>query len=193
MEDTERARSQESVATPLVESLSDHIGQNVSTVASLYERETETLPPSRRRLERLSGLVARPGYVAAILCFVVLWIMVNSSGKILGGVAWDPPPFEWLQGLLGLTALITTTVVLIAQIRQAKLEQQRAHLDLQVNLLTEQKVTKLISLVEELRRDLPMVKDRHDPVSESLQEAADASKVLEALEDVGLTRGADKH
>jgi uncharacterized membrane protein len=38
-----------------------------------------------------------------------------------------------------------------------------AHLDLQINLLTEQKVTKLIRLLEELRADMPGVRTRHDP------------------------------
>ncbi len=33
--------------------------------------------------------------------------------------------------------------------------EQRAHLDLKVTLLTEQKAAKLIDLLEELRRDLP--------------------------------------
>ena len=37
------------------------------------------------------------------------------------------------------------------QNRLGKLEELRAHLDLQVNLLTEQKTTKLIDLMEELR------------------------------------------
>ena len=60
-------------------------------------------------------------------------------------------------------ALLTATVVLIKQNRLAKIEEQRAHLDLQLNLLTEQKTTKLIDLIEELRLDLPMVKNRHDP------------------------------
>ena len=57
-------------------------------------------------------------------------------------------------------ALVTTTIVLIAQNRQSRLEQQHTHLGLQVNLLTEQKVTKLIHLIEELRKDMPMVRDR---------------------------------
>jgi len=55
--------------------------------------------------------------------------------------------FALLDGILSLVALITTTIVLIAQNRQAKLEQQHTHLALQVNLLTEQKVTKLIDLI----------------------------------------------
>lgn len=38
-----------------------------------------------------------------------------------------------------------------------------AHLDLKVTLLTGQKAAKLIDLLEELRRDLPNVRNRHDP------------------------------
>jgi uncharacterized membrane protein len=59
-------------------------------------------------------------------------------------------------------------------------------LTLQVNLLTERKVTKLIHLIERFRRDLPMVKDRRDPEVEILRETADAKEVLAAIEDVGL-------
>lgn len=68
--------------------------------------------------------------------------------------------------------IATTTVVLVRQERLTKLEDRREHLDLQVNLLTEQKTTKLIHLLEELRRDVPMVKDRHDPESEAFQQPA---------------------
>jgi uncharacterized membrane protein len=58
---------------------------------------------------------------------------------------------------------------------------------LQVALLTEQKVTKVINLLEELRRDMPMVKNRHD-APQALQESADTAKVLAALEETGATR-----
>jgi uncharacterized membrane protein len=82
---------------------------------------------------------------------------------------------------------------LIAQNQQATLEQQRAHLDLQVNLLTEQKVTKLIHLLEELRRDLPMVHDRHVPQAAAMQERADAGQMASAIENVGLTERTRKN
>ena len=93
----------------------------------------------------------------------------------------DPPPFGRLQLLLAVAALATTTIVLITQQRQAGLESQRAHLDLQVNLLTEQKVTALIRLIDELRRDMPMVRDRDDPEANALQVRTDAARVLHAL------------
>lgn len=59
-----------------------------------------------------------------------------------------------------------------------------AHLDLQVNMLTEQKVSKLIELIEELRRDLPMVKDRRNETAEALQEPADAHEMLQTLHEM---------
>lgn len=100
--------------------------------------------------------------------------------------AFDPLPFPFLDGILSLAALVSTTVILIAQNRQTRLEQQHTHLTLQVNLLTEQKVTKLIHLMEELRRDLPMVRDRHDPQSEAMQQPTDAEEVVSAIREGGL-------
>ena len=113
---------------------------------------------------------------------------MSASGQGYGadGGQFDPPPFALLDGLMTLVALLTTAVVLIAQNRQTALEKQRAHLDLQVNLLTEQKVTKLIHLLEELRRDLPMVENRHDAQAAAMQERADAAQVASAIEQVGL-------
>jgi uncharacterized membrane protein len=91
-----------------------------------------------------------------------------------------------LAGILSLAALVSTTVILIAQNRQTRIEQQHMHLALQVNLLTEQKVAKVINLLEELRRDLPMVKDRYDPQADSLARQTDAKQVLSAIEEGGL-------
>ena len=82
-----------------------------------------------------------------------------------------------------LTALLTTTVVLIGQARQSTLAEQRAHLDLQINLLTEQKVTKVIHLLEELRTELPGVRERHDPHVSQLKKPTDTAQVISALKE----------
>ena len=95
-----------------------------------------------------------------------------------------------MQGIIGLGALLTTTVVLSKQNRFTKLAEQREHLDLKVTLLTEQKVAKLIDLLEELRRDLPNVKDRHDPEAATLQQSMNPELVLAALGERGEP---DKH
>jgi uncharacterized membrane protein len=169
-------------------SLSANVSQNIESIVAFHEREQRKISNSQRRLEHVSRLMARPLYLVVLLLIAALWISVNTLGAHVGLAPFDPPPFSRLQGLLTLAALLTTTVVLIAQNRHAKLESQRANLDLQVNLLTEQKVTKLIHLLEELRRDLPMVRDRHDPEAASLQARTDTAQMLSALEDVGAAR-----
>jgi uncharacterized membrane protein len=65
----------------------------------------------------------------------------------------------------------------------AQLEEQRAHLDLKVTLLTEQKAAKMIDLLEELRRDLPNVKNRLDPEAVALQKSMNPDLVLAALDE----------
>lgn len=50
-------------------------------------------------------------------------------------------------------------------------------------MLSEQKIAKLISLVEELRSDLPNVNNRYDPETEVMKQAADPRVVLDKLEE----------
>jgi uncharacterized membrane protein len=161
----------------------DPVAENIESILALYKREEEKIGRWQRMLEDVSGFMGTPRYLASILLFVALWVAANLILRHLGRGEFDPPPFFWLQGVLGLGALLTATVVLIKQERLSKFEEQRAHLALQVVLLTEQKASKLIDLIEELRRDLPMVEDRHDPDSAVLKEPTDPQEVLAALDE----------
>ena len=78
---------------------------------------------------------------------------------------------------------ITSTGVLIYQARQEKVAEERSHLTLQLNLLTEQKIAKLIALVEELRTDLPNVRNRHDSEAFEMQKTTNPQVVLNALKE----------
>jgi uncharacterized membrane protein len=71
---------------------------------------------------------------------------------------------------------------LVYQTRQGQLSEERSHLMLQLNLVTEQKIAKLISLVEELRVDLPNVKNRDDLEAEVMKQAIDPQAILEVLQ-----------
>ena len=84
--------------------------------------------------------------------------------------------------MVGLGALLMTSIILITQNRRSAEAEQRAQLDLQVNILAEQKVAKLIVLLEELRRDIPTVHDRVDAVAEAMERPMDARAVLTALQ-----------
>ena len=181
----DRAESREEEGQA-INSLSEHIDHNIESMVEVQRKQRDSTGPAQLLVEKLSLFIARPGYLLGLVLFVIGWIAVNLV-RPDGHAPFDPAPFAILDGLLTLSALVTATIVLIAQNRQARLEQQHRHLDLQVGLLTEQKVTKLIHLVEELRRDLPMVNDREDRQAAVLQESADAAAVISAIEEVGLT------
>ncbi len=167
----------------------DPITQNIESIAEFYKREDRKVTGSQRIVEATSSIVGRPVFLGCIVLFVTLWILANVVSRRIGIPEFDPPPFFWLAGIVSLGALLTSTVVLIGQERLAKLDERRDHLDLQVNLLTEQKTTKLIHLFEELRRDLPMVKNRHDAESEAMQQPTDPHRVLAEMDEVRITAG----
>jgi uncharacterized membrane protein len=165
-----------------LESEQDQISQNIEAVMDFYTRENQKISRSQRILERISLVIGKPVYLGFILLFVLLWMIANIVLHRLGRTPFDPAPFPWLQGLIGLGALLTATVVLAKQNRLSRLAEQRAHLDLKVTLLTEQKAAKLIDLLEELRRDLPNVGNRHDPEAAALQQSMNPDLVLAALD-----------
>lgn len=165
------------------ESEHDQVSQNIEAVLAFYTREEQKMTGSQRVMERISRFVGQPVFLGIILLFVTLWIFANIALRELGGAEFDPAPYFWLQGIVALSALLITTVVLGKQNRLAKLEEQRAHLDLKVNLLTEQKAAKLIDLMEELRRDLPNVRNRHDSEAVALKQSMNPDLVLAALDE----------
>ena len=151
-------------------------------IFSIRERAQGRLTPEQRLIERLTARLGRPVTAVVILTGVSVWILFNSIGPMMGAHIIDPPPFFWLQGVVGLGALAMTTMVLITQNRQNREAEDRAHLDLEVNLWAEQKITKIIELIEELRIDLPDVRDRIDREAEAMKQPVDPHLVLAALE-----------
>jgi uncharacterized membrane protein len=161
--------------------VTDTVSGNIDVVAEIYAREERKISLPRTLIEKASEFVGRPVYLAFLIVFVSLWMIFGFLARQAGWVQFDPPPFHWLQGFIGLLGLFVGTAVLIRQDRLARMAEQHAQLDLQVNLLTEQKTTKIIQLLEELRRDLPTVANRHDEAVMEMQRPTDPHAVLGAI------------
>src|SRR5580658_10518716 len=116
-------RSQTDFAMGAAGSLSDRITHNVKSIAALQRRDQEMTSGSQRLVERIGRIMGRPAYLLGLLGFVVIWVATNIA-KPFGIAPFDPPPFEMLDGILTFSALVTATVVLIAQNRQTKRERQ---------------------------------------------------------------------
>jgi uncharacterized membrane protein len=114
----------------------------------MVELEQKALD-DRLPIDRLTDAVAR---VAGSTLFIVLhaiwftaWIVVNATR-----FAFDPFPFSLLNLVVALEAVFLTSVVLMTQNHMTRLAERRAHLDLQVNLLSEQELTAMLHMLHGL-------------------------------------------
>jgi uncharacterized membrane protein len=162
--------------------ISDAIDGNLEKVSEFARREDAKRTPVQRAIERVSVFFGRPAFLLGFVAACIAWVVIDMLVHRMGYSYFDAPPFSLLQGIITFIGVLITMAVLIRQNRLAKVEEDRAHLELQINLLAEQKTTKIIMLLEELRRDLPDVHDRRDEHAETLQAATNPDAVLDAIE-----------
>ena len=153
---------------------------NLEVVANFHDREEAAISGIQLAIERVSAFFGSPWYFTFCVGFIGVWMILNGWGAHAGWRLVDAPPFALLQGLVSSNALLLTIAVQIRQNRMARLAEHRSHLDLQINLLTEQKATKLLQLVDELRRELAL-RGRPDTQLQEMSKPADANALLEAI------------
>jgi uncharacterized membrane protein len=163
------------------EHLQDKILQNVEAVVGLQDQKRQDLPKHHRLLESVATAFGRPWFLYAELIFFGTWGVVSHLIKI-HLINWEIPLFSLREEGTDAVSLIISTGVLIYQTRQEEVSDERTHLMLQVNLITEQKIAKLIALVEELRIDSPGVRDRLDLEAEAMQQTTSPQVVMDLLQ-----------
>lgn len=159
----------------------EQVVKNVEVITNHQERHQQNTTTPQRVLEKITAMFGRPEFLYCQIAFFVMWIACTQLVH-LGILAPDFPLFNLRDQGLDTAALLISTGVLVYETRQEKLSEERSHLMLQLNLITEQKIAKLISLVEELRTDLPNVSNRFDLEAEMMKQAADPQAILEVIQ-----------
>lgn len=104
------------------------------------------------------------GSIAFLLTNIVwfcLWIIVNLN-VIPTIPAFDPYPFGLLTMIVSLEAIILSIVVLMSQNRASHIADVREEMDLQLDVITEKEITKIMELVVKLaeRQQLDLKSDK---------------------------------
>jgi uncharacterized membrane protein len=107
------------------------------------------------------------------------WIAVNLGG--IPGVPRFDPSFVVLAMVASVEAIFLSTFVLISQNRMAALADRRADLDLQISLLAEHEITRLITLVAAIAERLELDAAQNPELAELSQDVA-PEKVMEEME-----------
>lgn len=100
-------------------------------------------------------------FLVVNMTLFMFWIVLNTE-MIEGVVPFDPYPFGFLTMVVSLEAIILSVVVLISQNRSERIAATREELALQIDLMTEQEVTKLLHIVVELaqRQGIDLSQDK---------------------------------
>jgi uncharacterized membrane protein len=160
-----------------------HIEDTVQAIAKLHAEHYQQSTPLQRIVDRLTALVGRPGFVGLLTLVVLVWVLASLGTSWLGREHLDPPPFAWLQGAVGLMALYMTALILATQRREDQLAGHREQLTLELAILGEQKSAKIIGLLEEMRRDNPLLANRVDHEAAAMAAPSDPQAVLDAIKD----------
>jgi uncharacterized membrane protein len=168
---------------PQDKTLPPHIEEAIRSIAELHTKHEQKASPLQLIFIAITSSVASTWFFAALTCVITSWVALNLLAGPLDYNSFDPPPFPWLTFALTLGSLYIVILIYATQRRDDQLAELREQLTLELALLSEQKTAKLIQLLEEFRRDIPLVENRVDEQAEAMAEPANPEQVLEAIRE----------
>ena len=154
----------------------------VQQLADLYEAHDRSATRIQRAANRITAAIGRPGTLALIVAIVIAWMVGNYAARLFGSTALEKFPFPDLAFVATVSALLVALLILTTQRHEQDLAEKRARLTLQIAVLSEKKIAKVIALLEEQRHDNPMLPSRVDLEARSMAMATDPRESLEQLE-----------
>ena len=97
-------------------------------------------------VNRIAGFAGSMFFVLIHALLVLSWVLINANR-----VSWirrfDPYPFSLLGMIVAVEAVVLSSFILMRQNRMTKRAERRDHLNLQVDLIAEKEITKLLQMV----------------------------------------------
>jgi uncharacterized membrane protein len=153
--------------------------RNVQTIAQLEADAAKTGPhPVADSVTRALGSI--PSIVVHVVVSIA-WLLANTFLP----VRWrfDPFPFSVLTIVLPVEALVVVLFILMSENRQRLIDERRASLGLQLNLLAEQENTRMLRLLSAIagRVGIDVSAGEH---GKALEENVRPEKVLSQIDEV---------
>lgn len=135
---------------------------------------------SEKLADGMTSFFGSVPFLAANLVWFTIWISINLN-FVPGIRPFDPFPFGLLTMVVSLEAIFLATIVLISQNRAAEVDDLREEIDLQVDMITEEELTKLMEVVSLIakKNDIDLSNDRK--LNEMLK-PLEEEKIQKALE-----------
>jgi uncharacterized membrane protein len=159
---------------------SSAVRENIRAIADLEERFESEIPRGERFADLISTFVGSISFVLVHLAWFGGWIIIN-TGLVPGIGPFDPFPFQLLNVLVSLEAILIATFVLIKQNRMSRQSDRRGHLDLQINLLVEKESTKILQILDRMARQQGL--SFEDPEIQDLKKSTALDDLAQELDE----------
>jgi uncharacterized membrane protein len=165
--------------------MSENSVQSQSHIDSIVRQEEEALErrsSSERLADAVGAFAGSPLFVVFHLVLVVAWLLIN-SGKIPSARPFDPYPFSFLGVIVAVEAVILSSFILMRQNRMMRRGERRDHLNLQVDLLAEKEITKLLQMVRAICGHMGLQNIMADKEIRDLSQNTSIESISQTLED----------
>ncbi len=159
--------------------LSTVLERNIQALQQRRQREEVEATTEERVADAITRFTGSMRFVYLHLVFFGFWIAAN-LGWMPGVPRWDPT-FVVLAMIASVEAIFLSTFVLISQNRMSMVASKRADLDLQISLLTEHEVTKLVALVSSIADHIG-IRTEVDPELDTIKQDVAPEAVLDRIE-----------
>jgi uncharacterized membrane protein len=163
---------------PNKEQMARIVERNISALLERRRRDERKKTPEEKVADAITRFTGSMLFVYIHLTLFSLWIIWN-----LGWLGLQPfdPTFVVLAMFASVEAIFLATFVLISQNRMNLEADKRADLDLQISLLTEHEVTRLITLVTAIAKKMNL-EDANNPEISELAQDVRPEKVMDTME-----------
>ena len=135
-----------------VDSLNRVIEENIQTIIEHRQQSIRKRSPQERVADAIVDFSGDLRFVILHVIWFGAWFFLNSGS--FGLHPFDPFPYGLLTMIVSLEAIFLSTFVLISQNRMSDEDQERAELDLQINLLTERELTHVLQMLDQVQAHL---------------------------------------
>lgn len=150
-------------------------------IESFEAKALKKRPFTIRIADWLTSSFGSIAFLLVNLLFFSAWILIN-TGRVPSIPVFDPFPFILLTMAVSLEAIILAIIVLMSQTRQSYISTLREELDMQVNLISEREITKVLKLLKEIRNK-QAEEEIKDPELEEMIKSVDTSYIERRLEE----------
>ena len=164
----------------LDDSLPSFISENIQAIISAEQATNLHRSIGEAIYEIVGSSIGTLTFVALQLIGVILWVVINAA-RIPSVRPFDPFPFPILNQIIALEAVLIAAFVLMKHNRRSKLADRRAHLSLQINLLTERETTKMIGMLLEMGKQFDIQHDVFGEESRQLSRLLAIESLIETL------------